>query len=129
MDIRISSFTKIFLIHHVILLTISHSELQTTLRLSWMIQNNKKLQIAIEKKTALFGTLDSWLLHRLRQGNHPTAPVEHISDVTSCSATGFFDPFTLGWAKWAMSLFSIKVSALNIAVVYLKVICLTILLF
>lgn len=86
-----------------------------------MIQNNKKLQMAIEKKTALFGTLDSWLLHRLRQGNNPTVLVEHISDVTSCSATGFYDPFTLGWAKWALHLFSIKVSGLGIITYILNI--------
>lgn len=74
-----------------------------------MIQNNKKLQTAIEQKTALFGTLDSWLLYRLRQGNDLNFRPEHISDVTSCSATGFYDPFTLQWAKWALNLFSIKV--------------------
>lgn len=76
-----------------------------------MIQNNKKLQLALENKTALFGTLDSWLLYRLHQGNDLSKPVEHISDLTSCSATGFYDPFTLGWAKWALSLFSIKVKS------------------
>lgn len=38
--------------------------------------------------------------------------VEHISDVTSCSATGFYDPFTMQWAKWALSLFSIKANML-----------------
>lgn len=81
---------------------------QTTLRLSWMIHYNKDLQNAIENETALFGTLDSWLLHRLRQGENSSAEVEHISDITSCSATGFFDPFTMQWAKWALSLFSIK---------------------
>lgn len=81
---------------------------QTTLRLSWMINHNKDLQNAINNKTALFGTLDSWLLHRLRQGNNLCLQVEHISDVTSCSATGFFDPFTMRWAEWALSLFSIK---------------------
>lgn len=81
---------------------------QSTLRLSWAIQNNKKLQSAIESETALFGTLDSWILYRLRQGNDLGAQVEHISDVTSCAATGFFDPFTMQWAKWALHLFSIK---------------------
>lgn len=75
-----------------------------------MIQHNKKLQTAIEHKNALFGTLDSWLLYRLRQGNALDYKPEHISDVTSCSATGFYDPFTLQWAKWALNLFSIKVS-------------------
>lgn len=82
---------------------------QTTPRLCWMIQHNKKLQQAIENRTALFGTLDSWLLYRLRQGNSLSKYVEHISDVTSCAATGFYDPFTMQWAKWAISLFSIKV--------------------
>lgn len=77
-----------------------------------MIQNNKKLQAAIDRKTALFGTLDSWLLYRLRQGNHLDREVEHISDVTSCSATGFYDPFTMQWAKWALRLFSIKANML-----------------
>lgn len=86
------------------------SSAQTTLRLSWMIQNNKKLQAAIEQKNALFGTLDSWLLYRLRQGTDLDYKPEHISDVTSCSATGFYDPFTLQWAKWALNLFSIKVT-------------------
>lgn len=77
-----------------------------------MIQNNKKLQAAIDRKTALFGTLDSWLLYRLRQGNQLDREVEHISDVTSCSATGFYDPFTMQWAKWALSLFAIKANML-----------------
>lgn len=85
---------------------------QTTLRLAWMIQNNKQLQAAIERKTALFGTLDSWLLYRLRQGKHLDREVEHISDVTSCSATGLYDPFTMQWAKWALSLFSIEANML-----------------
>lgn len=77
-----------------------------------MIQNNKKLQAAMEQKSALFGTLDSWLLYRLRQGTDSDFKPEHISDVTSCSATGFYDPFTLQWAKWALNLFSIKANML-----------------
>lgn len=81
-----------------------------------MIQNNKQLQAAIEQKTALFGTLDSWLLYRLRQGNHLDKHVEHISDVTNCSATGFYDPFTMQWAKWALNLFSIKAHMLPVVV-------------
>lgn len=82
---------------------------QSTLRLNWVIQNNRQLQEAMAKKTALFGTLDSWLLYKLRQGTDTTKYVEHISDITNCTATGFFDPFTLGWAGWAIGLFDIKV--------------------
>lgn len=79
---------------------------QTTMRLAWMIQHNRELQAAIAAKTAMFGTLDSWLLYRLRQGD-TGRQVEHIADVSSCAATGFYDPFTLGWAQWAFKLFEL----------------------
>lgn len=69
--------------------------------------------MAMERKTALFGTMDSWLLYRLRQGHSLNNNVEHISDVTSCAATGFYDPFCLGWAKWALQWFRIRVSISN----------------
>lgn len=81
---------------------------QVTMRLMWMIQNNLQLQEAMSNKTALFGTLESWMLYRLRQGLDRTKQVEHISDITNSTATGFFDPFTLEWASWALNLFSIK---------------------
>lgn len=81
---------------------------QVTMRLVWMMQNNSKLQEAMNNKTALFGTLESWLLYRLRQGVDRTKQVEHISDITNASATGFYDPFSLEWASWALNLFSIN---------------------
>lgn len=57
----------------------------------------------------MFGTLESWILYRLRRGTDQNRFVEHISDISSCTATGFFDPFTLTWASWALKLFSLKV--------------------
>lgn len=66
----------------------------------------------MERRTALFGTLDTWLLYKLRKGDNLNKHVEHVTDVTSCSATGFYDPFTLQWAKWALHLFSIKAEML-----------------
>lgn len=62
----------------------------------------------------MFGTLDSWLLYKLRKGTSQNKHVEHVSDITSCSATGFYDPFSLNWADWALKLFSINVSFLHI---------------
>lgn len=61
----------------------------------------------------MFGTLESWILYRLRQGIDKSRYVEHISDISSCTATGFFDPFTLSWAGWALKLFSLKVKFNN----------------
>lgn len=81
---------------------------QITLRLLWQMKNNERLKSAIERKTALCGTLDSWLLYKLRKVRGSKEAVEHISDITSCTATGLYDPFTLGWAGWALNMFSIN---------------------
>jgi putative glycerol kinase 5 len=32
---------------------------------------------------------------------------QHVSDVSSASASGLFDPFTMQWAGWAQSLFKL----------------------
>jgi putative glycerol kinase 5 len=80
---------------------------QVTPRLLWVLENNEKLREAVKKEDALFGTLDSYLLYRLRSGRD-LEQVEHISDVTNCTATGLFDPFTLKWAGWAVSMFKLK---------------------
>ncbi|XP_068620375.1 putative glycerol kinase 5 [Battus philenor] len=79
---------------------------QTTLRLFWALNNVPALKTAVQNNEAMFGTLDTWLLYKL------TGNKIHMSDVSSASATGFFDPFTMQWAGWAMSIFGIPMSAL-----------------
>ncbi|XP_026320540.1 putative glycerol kinase 5 [Hyposmocoma kahamanoa] len=79
---------------------------QTTLRLSWAMQNIAALKEAAKNNDAMFGTLDTWLLYKL------TDHKIHMTDVSSASATGFFDPFTMQWAGWAMALFHIQLSSL-----------------
>ncbi|XP_013137509.1 PREDICTED: putative glycerol kinase 5 [Papilio polytes] len=79
---------------------------QTTLRLFWALNNVQSLKTAVESGDAMFGTLDTWLLYKL------TGNKLHMTDVSSASATGFFDPFTMQWASWAMSIFGIPMSAL-----------------
>lgn len=63
----------------------------------------------MKNKTAQFGTIDSWILYKLHGGHLQNNFTEHISDVTNCAATGFYDPFSLCWASWALTLFSIQV--------------------
>ncbi|XP_058832742.1 putative glycerol kinase 5 [Topomyia yanbarensis] len=89
---------------------------QVTLRLAWVLQNNGDLQRDVKNGNVLYGTIDSWLLYRLRQGTDRTRFVEHISDVTNCTASGFYDPFGQEWAGWALNLFSIKKELLPKAV-------------
>ncbi|XP_059060800.1 putative glycerol kinase 5 [Achroia grisella] len=79
---------------------------QTTLRLTWALQNILALKTAAENNEAMFGSLDCWLLYKL------TGNKIHMSDVSSASATGFFDPFTMQWAGWALTFFNIPMSAL-----------------
>ncbi|XP_061384215.1 putative glycerol kinase 5 [Danaus plexippus] len=64
---------------------------QTTLRLYWALHNVPALKSAIENNDAMFGTLDTWLLYKMT-GNRI-----HMTDVSSASATGFFDPYTMQW--------------------------------
>ncbi|XP_057324048.1 putative glycerol kinase 5 [Microplitis mediator] len=72
---------------------------QMTLRLMWALQNIPGLQEAAQSGSAVFGGVDCWLLYKLTG--------KHITDVSSASATGLYDPFTMTWAQWAMNLFKI----------------------
>ncbi|CRL06301.1 CLUMA_CG018954, isoform A [Clunio marinus] len=79
---------------------------QLTPRLLWVINNNQKLNEAVKQQDAVFGTIDSFLLFRLKQGKE-FKPFEHISEVTNCTATGLYDPFTLGWSA-LIAMFNLK---------------------
>jgi glycerol kinase len=75
--------------------------IQVTLRLVWMLQNVEALKKAAKCHQVMFGTVDTWLLYKLTGGRL------HVTDVSNASATGFYDPFTMKWADWVLSLFSI----------------------
>lgn len=46
-------------------LILTVNSFQTTLRLSWALQNIEPLREAVKKDDVMFGTLDTWLLHKL----------------------------------------------------------------
>uniref|UniRef100_A0A8D8W390 Glycerol kinase 5 n=1 Tax=Cacopsylla melanoneura TaxID=428564 RepID=A0A8D8W390_9HEMI len=79
---------------------------QVSLRLLWILTHCQPVRDNVSKRNVLFGTLDTWLIYKLTRGAH------HITDVSHASSTGLYDPFTLGWAQWALSLFRIPVSIL-----------------
>lgn len=81
---------------------------QVTPRLLFEIMNNKKLKQALMQKKARVELLDSWILHKLRTGSSRDKDVEHITDVTSSTATGLYDPFTLSWSPLISWLFGIN---------------------
>jgi glycerol kinase len=49
-------------------------------------------------------------MFHFRQGNNNLKVIEHITDLSNATATGFYDPFTLTWADWAKQLFNVDVS-------------------
>lgn len=83
---------------------------QVTPRLLYEIAHNKRLQQALREKKARLELLDSWILYKLRSGNGLDPDVEHFTDITSSTATGLYDPFTLSWSPLARWMFGIEVS-------------------
>jgi len=72
------------------------------MRLLWALENIPELKKAVSEGDAMFGCVDTWLLYKLT-GNHKT-------EVSNIAATGLFDPFTMQYAGWAFSLFSLPLS-------------------
>lgn len=59
------------------------------------------LKDAVGKDKAYFGTIDTWLIYKFTGGKL------HATDYSNAACTGFFDPFTMEWASWAIHLFGL----------------------
>ncbi|KAG7210298.1 hypothetical protein KM043_011840 [Ampulex compressa] len=75
---------------------------QVSLRLLWALQHVPGLREAAMNGKAVFGGVDSWLLYKLTG--------KHVTDASSASATGLFDPFTMQWASWMQIMLKIPSS-------------------
>ena len=67
------------------------------------MKNNEKFRAAVDQRNAYFGTLDTWLLFKLKNGKG----FSYETEVTNISATGLFNPFELKYGVWN-ALMSIK---------------------
>jgi len=74
-------------------------------KMNWFIENVPAVKDAIAEGSALFGTIDSWLLWNLTEGIHKT-------DVTNASRTLLMNLETLDWDDELLAIFSIPKSAL-----------------
>ncbi|XP_049641338.1 putative glycerol kinase 5 [Suncus etruscus] len=77
-----------------------------SLRLAWVLQNLVEVKKAIEEENCCFGTIDTWLLHKLTKG------AEFATDFSNASTTGLFDPYEMCWSSFITSLLSIPLSLL-----------------
>ncbi|MFC5283568.1 FGGY family carbohydrate kinase [Pedobacter alpinus] len=60
-------------------------------KLVWLYQNVEKVKHAIDAGEAYFGTVDTWLLYKLTNGE------QYLTDHTNASRTLFFNLKTLSW--------------------------------
>ncbi len=75
-------------------------------KLSWLIKNNKKIAKKLKNGSALFGTIDTYLIYRL------TNMQSYSTDFTNASRTLFFDNKKLKWDKKLLKLFDIDLKDL-----------------
>jgi glycerol kinase len=67
----------------------------------WLLRNTPNLAAKAERGDACFGTIDSYLVHRLSAGK------SHVTDVTNASRTMLFDINRLAWDDDLCALFSV----------------------
>ncbi|ODN03587.1 putative glycerol kinase 5 [Orchesella cincta] len=77
-----------------------------SMRLLWVLDNIPGIREKIAMNQIKFGTLDTFLIYKLTEGEH------HVTEFSNACVTGFFDPFEMGYADWALKMFSIPSSIL-----------------
>ena len=70
-------------------------------KIEWLLKNSSSVRDAVTNKNACFGTIDSWILYKLTQGQH------HATDVSNASRTMLFNIKRLEWDSELLDLFNI----------------------
>ncbi|MBN1362718.1 MAG: glycerol kinase GlpK [Sedimentisphaerales bacterium] len=71
-------------------------------KLIWLYENDARIKEAIDTGQALFGTVDTWLLYKLTQGER------FLTDYTNASRTLFFNIDDLCWDQELLSRFNLQ---------------------
>lgn len=75
-------------------------------KIAWLLQQDGVIQQAVAQGRAAIGTIDSWLIYKLTQGE------SHVTDVTNASRTLLFNIHDLQWDDDLLKLFNVPRSAL-----------------
>ncbi|WP_409149699.1 glycerol kinase GlpK [Sphingobacterium sp. BS-2] len=75
-------------------------------KIKWILDNVKGARKLAERKELAFGTIDSWLIWNLTNGE------KHVTDVTNASRTMLYNINVLKWDKELLELFDIPESLL-----------------
>jgi len=71
-------------------------------KLLWLYENNENVRTAIDAGRAYFGTVDTWLLYKLTNGE------SYCTDYTNASRTLFFNLKNLDWDKNLLQIFGLS---------------------
>ena len=75
-------------------------------RLLWVFNNDPELYRRARAGEILFGTIDTFLLHRLTGGRL------HATDASNAAATSLYNPFDLKWNRLFCTIFSVPMCIL-----------------
>ncbi len=70
-------------------------------KIKWIFDNVKYARENLKKKNLIFGTIDTWLLWNLTEGN------SHLTDITNASRTMLFDAKNEKWSDQILKIFNI----------------------
>ena len=71
-------------------------------KLVWLYENNAAVRTAIDNGKAYFGTVDTWLLYKLTNGQ------QYFTDYTNASRTLFFNLDSLDWDRDLLETFGLS---------------------
>lgn len=75
-------------------------------KIKWILDHVEGARAMAEKGALCFGTIDSWLVWKLTNGE------KHITDATNASRTMLYNIHTLAWDNALLELFNIPISIL-----------------
>lgn len=75
-------------------------------KLKWLMNNHPELEARLKDGSALFGTIDTYLIYRLTSGE------VYATDHTNASRTLLYDIEKLGWSKDLIDIFGLKFGVL-----------------
>ena len=71
-------------------------------KIKWILDNVNIAKNNLKNDNLLFGTIDTWLLWNLTEGN------SHLTDITNASRTMIFDPKKEEWSNEMLKIFGIS---------------------
>ena len=75
-------------------------------KMQWLLENSSKVKKAADAGRLRFGTIDSWLVHKLTDGG------AHVTDASNASRTLLYDLDKRGWTDELLDVFGVPRDAL-----------------